>query len=265
MRETRSHETEIEIGTTPEAVWEAITTRDGLCSWFAVDAEVTPGPQGSIWVSWGEGMQGRDRIEIWEPGRHLRTVTQPPDGVEPPPGATALTVDYLIEGRGGSTVLRIVHSGFGVDSAWDAEYEGTKQGWPVFVLNLKHYLERRAGEPCVSLAVYYIAPEATTAEQIWSRLTGPEGLALEGVKAGDPYRARAATGDEMSGTIDIFSPPRRFGASVDALGDGLLRLMVERMGGHTFVWCAILAYGVEREVAEGFRDRWQALLPTLAS
>jgi hypothetical protein len=35
-------------------------------------------------------------------------------------------VDYFIESRGGTTVLRLVHSGFGRGANWDAEYDATR-------------------------------------------------------------------------------------------------------------------------------------------
>ena len=42
-------------------------------------------------------------------------------------------IDYFIESRGGTTVLRLVHSGFDASADFDAEYESTGYGWAIFM------------------------------------------------------------------------------------------------------------------------------------
>lgn len=81
MNEQRSHETVVEIAAPAEAVWKAISEADEIMRWFAPQAKVEPGPDGSMvggtmWLSWGAGVEGTSRIEIWEPGKRLRMVTE---------------------------------------------------------------------------------------------------------------------------------------------------------------------------------------------
>ena len=138
---TRSLVKEIAIEASPDAVWRALTDAEELRRWFPLDARVEPGTGGKIWVSWGEGMDGEQGIDIWEPGKHLRTSVQS-EGM-PVPFAT----DYYIEVRGDTTILRLVNSGFGAGAEWDDMYFGMDGGWSYFLFNLRHYLERHAGKP----------------------------------------------------------------------------------------------------------------------
>ena len=119
----------------------------------------TPGQGGQIFVSWGPGMEGTSRIMVWEPGRHLRLVEERPSGPRNSDGGGAVeavdnskpvevVVDYYLEAQGGSTVLRLVHSGFGVTADWDKEFESTHYGWMMFLRNLRHALTRHPGTPC---------------------------------------------------------------------------------------------------------------------
>ena len=49
----RTLEYALELAASPQEVWDAIATADGLKSWFSYDAKVTastPGKDGSIWL-----------------------------------------------------------------------------------------------------------------------------------------------------------------------------------------------------------------------
>ena len=70
---TRSIEIEIPISASPEAVWKALTDPGELTRWFPLEARVEPGEGGAIALSWGGGMDGENRIRIWQPNRRLQT------------------------------------------------------------------------------------------------------------------------------------------------------------------------------------------------
>ena len=53
-QETRAVEREIEIDAPLAAVWKALTDADELTRWFPLNAGVTPGVGGSVWMSWTE-------------------------------------------------------------------------------------------------------------------------------------------------------------------------------------------------------------------
>lgn len=131
---SREFKYELKIDATPEAVWKALTTVEGIQSWFAPDVRVTPGENGTIWISFGPGMEGESRIGAWEPASHFAYIQDRPSG-------DPSVVDFVIEGQGGSTTLRLVQSGFGEGAAFDSEYESTSRAWPLFMHMLKHSAE----------------------------------------------------------------------------------------------------------------------------
>jgi uncharacterized protein YndB with AHSA1/START domain len=50
-------EKEIEINAPIEQVWKALTEGDGLKNWFPLEARVTPGVGGKIFLSWGRRLR----------------------------------------------------------------------------------------------------------------------------------------------------------------------------------------------------------------
>src|SRR5262245_38115244 len=152
----------IELNAPVHVVWQAITDAEQLVRWFPPVARVEPGAGGSIFASWGDGVEGTALIEVWEPNRALRLSER--GGV----------VDYLLEARGNTTVLRVVQSGFGADASFDDRYEAASSGWNYFLYNLKHYLERHWNEPrhLISVRKRMTRPR----EEVWRNLMGPAAL-----------------------------------------------------------------------------------------
>src|SRR5215470_3717550 len=104
---TRKLDFSISMKTTQAELWKALTEAAEIQRWFAPEVRVTPGEGGSMWISWGEGIEGEAQIVAWEPGRRLVT------------RMGERTVEYIIESNGAETVLRLVHSGFGPDASFD--------------------------------------------------------------------------------------------------------------------------------------------------
>src|SRR6185436_10277114 len=125
---TRNIELSVELDASPEAVFRAVTDGTELAKWLAPEARVTPpseGKKGSIWVSWGEGMGVEKPIEIWDAPRRMLHASGENAETKAP-----LWVDFSIEAQaGGSTTLRLVHSGFSVGADWDDEFEAYERGW----------------------------------------------------------------------------------------------------------------------------------------
>ncbi|MGH9671701.1 MAG: SRPBCC family protein, partial [Bryobacteraceae bacterium] len=132
----RKHDLRVEINAPAAEVWKAITEGDQIVRWFAPEAKVEPGEGGSVWMSWGPGMEGAERIRIWEPDRRLSLS---------PGGDSPRVVDYILEANGDTTTLRLVHSGFGAGASFDEEYDSTAGGWRIFLAMLRFGLERRRG------------------------------------------------------------------------------------------------------------------------
>jgi uncharacterized protein YndB with AHSA1/START domain len=274
-QKTRSHETVVEINAPPDVVWKAIAEADGITRWFAPFARVEPGVGGTIWLSWGEGMDGSSRIEIWEPGKHLRvgqTYKTPLDPETPPP--TPIAVEYFLEGKGGSTVLRLVHSGFGTHESWDDEYECTKRGWAVFLRTLKQALEVHAGKSAHNI----LAMAATSMNLVdaWAWLTGPACLAAEGkidgLKPGEAYRIRTALGQDLSGKVEINAPPRdnkagygEFVGTVKELDDAVLWPTAGSTKEGVNVTINLISFGLSEERAGEIQSQLNQLLEKAAS
>ncbi len=239
----RKVDTTIEIHAPAEAVWKALTDPEELVRWFCLSARAKPGSGGSIWYSWGPPYEGEQRIESWEPGRRLRLVSYPPGGDqpgwlrqsdEPPaPGSVPLVLDYLLESSGGSTTLRLVHSGFGDTASWDDEYDGVRRGWAFELRSLKHYLERHRGRPRAWVLVRRAIPMLMDAA--WKRAAGPEGLIRGGLRAGVRTGGRCgvelASGDRFDGVVELLDPPAVFAMRVENLDGALFRFELFRAGG----------------------------------
>ena len=86
-QQPRSSETEIEIDAPIEEVWQALTEGDELSNWFPLEAKVKPGVGGSVWASWGPGVEFVTPIAVWEENKHLKLIyfeATPPEQAEEP-------------------------------------------------------------------------------------------------------------------------------------------------------------------------------------
>ena len=110
-RTQRTIRKEIEIAAPIEAVWKALTDAAELARWFPLEARVEPGAGGTIYLSWGPPWEGTAQIDVWEPNQRFRWVEPSPFAKQHPAFAT-MAVEWVLEARGGKTLLRLVNSGF---------------------------------------------------------------------------------------------------------------------------------------------------------
>ena len=259
----RTFETELHLAAPRDAVWEAIATDAGLASWFAPTAHVEPRVGGEVVWDWGGHHRWAQRIEILEPGVRLKTRYDSPvdDGAG---GKKPLFIDFLLEGDGGTTTLRLVQSGFGPEAAFDEEYDGISRGWPVELESLRLYLEKHRGE--TRRVVWCTADLDMESDAAWERLAGEEGFAvgadLATLAKGDPLRVEGADGDVYEGRV-LDAVPRALAAELDGFGGAFFRLCVERWGGLAHAWLWLGAYGAEESELERLRDLWTARLERL--
>ena len=250
--QARSLEREIAIDAPADAVWKALTDVEELTRWFPLEARVTPGTGGSIWMRWDDASDFDDtRIEIWAPERHLRTVGR---------GGTwvGIATDYYLQARGGGTLLRVVSSGFGAGEDWDDLLEAFGSGWDFELRGLRHYLERHRGRNRVAARAR--APYPCSDREAWARLTepggwfGPDGLAS--LTEGARYATRTATGEELAGVVHTWQPPRQFSGTVKGWNEALLR--VQLYGRVATLWLS--TYGVPAADVRSLERSWQASL-----
>jgi uncharacterized protein YndB with AHSA1/START domain len=130
---------EVETSATPEQTWEAWADPEKIAQWFVDRASGEAKPGGTMtWFF--------DQFGYVLPFEVLEAV---PGSLyvlkwDPPQGRSGI-LEVRIERRGGSTVVRLIQSGFREDAKWDEEYEGTFSGWQMSLAILKRYLENYFG------------------------------------------------------------------------------------------------------------------------
>lgn len=128
---------ELHVDATPDEVWAAIATGPGIDSWFMGRNDVDPGQV--VRQAFG-GYTPEHQVSAWEPGKRLAYESgTAPDG-------RFVAYEFLIEGRDrGSTVLRVVNSGFLPGDDWADEFEAMTKGGALFMHTLATYLNHFAG------------------------------------------------------------------------------------------------------------------------
>jgi uncharacterized protein YndB with AHSA1/START domain len=250
---------ELEIAAAPQAVWRALSEARELERWFPPEARCDERVGGELVWDWTGMHEWKHVIEVFEPGRCLRTRydSSVPDGQG---GRLPLYVEFRLEGRGGSTLLRLVHSGFGTDARFDHEYDGIRGGWPVELGSLKLYLERHAGEQ--RRAAWSVAAVPQPVETTWRALWGPGAFNAPAVPDSGPgsdFRIELAGAGELRGVVLTHSVPYVLSARADNSGGALFHISMEGAQAPTRVWTWFATWGRGEEEIQ----RWQRALDAL--
>jgi uncharacterized protein YndB with AHSA1/START domain len=208
---------DIDLQATPEQVWAAIATGPGIDSWFMGRNEVEPREGGKATMEM-PGFTGESTVTAWDPPHRFAYRSEPDEA------GGFMAFEYLVEGReGGSTALRLVHSGI-LTGDWEAEYDALRKGNPLYLRTLAQYLEhfpRRIGVPVAAMG-----PQGADQDQVWDALTRAVGLTGK-VGEGDQVRFTIA-GRTVEGVVDTVLAPGFLGVRTD---DALLRFV----GGGGFI------------------------------
>lgn len=119
----------LELAHPPARVWAAITTAEGLSSWFGHDATVDLQPGGAVRMTWTDGPSAELRVERVEEPR-VFGFTWPPYGLaDDDPRRTY--VEFTLEPVGAGTRLTVVETGFAqlADDAHKTAYDAHTEGW----------------------------------------------------------------------------------------------------------------------------------------
>jgi uncharacterized protein YndB with AHSA1/START domain len=199
---------EIELGATPEQVWDAIATGPGIDSWFMGRSEVGTAEGGPANLTM-MGQTEQATITAYEPGTRLATRS------EEAANGRFMAFEYLIEGRGGgATMLRIVQSGMLGDD-WETEFEAMKAGWPIYLVTLKEYLTYFLGRtPSVTTVV---RPGAGGPDAVWKVVAESLGVTPD-LAEGDAVRLP----DGSAGVVYYANLPVNLGVRTN---DGLYRFI----------------------------------------
>ena len=131
----------VEIAHPPDQVWAALTTAEGLGTWFGNQATIDLRPGGSAQMTWDQGFRADMRIErVEEPtvfGFTWHIYGLPEDD----PRRTY--VEFTLEPNDSGTRLTVVESGFAqlTDDAFREAYDGNTQGWASELGELVDYLD----------------------------------------------------------------------------------------------------------------------------
>ena len=131
----------VDIARPTAAVWTALTTAEGLGSWFGDRATIDLRPGGTGVLEWKEGPTVDLRVErVEEPqvfGFTWRINGLPDDD----PRRTY--VEFTLEPTDAGTRLTVVESGFAQlsDDAYRNAYDGNTRGWASELGELVDYLD----------------------------------------------------------------------------------------------------------------------------
>lgn len=253
----RSVERVLEIGAPVERVWRALTEAQELERWFSPRARSTPGEGGLITLRW-EDVDWEMPVLVWEPPRRLVLGDCGAGGSAKMGGksldSSPLRIEYELEGHGGTTTLRMVHSGFGLGAEWDDAYDGVSCGWSYELRSLRHALERHPGQPRrVAFASRPVGDRADAARAALLSILGID----RALREDERIAVRMPDGAEMHGRIVLCEGSCIAAMTLEELNDALFRVEVHRCGapGAT-VWVWLSAYGVDAAHVEAFGAMW---------
>jgi uncharacterized protein YndB with AHSA1/START domain len=218
-----------ELPGTPEQVFAAVATGNGISSWF-IPTEVDEVLGGTVHMVMGEGMSSTGRVTAWEPPG--RFAMEEPDWADlsQHPGAdvTPMITEFLVEARsGGTCVLRVVTSAFGTGADWEQEFfADMERSWLPFFDNLRLYLSTFPDQEVTNLSVGLL-PMQGDVDQAWTGLR----RALGAFDVGKPVEANGITGAvERSGAPP---GPRELLVRLSGPVPGFLEFFVHEFGGST--------------------------------
>jgi small-conductance mechanosensitive channel/uncharacterized protein YndB with AHSA1/START domain len=139
---TRSHREELELASTVEDVWTAVTDIEYIKNWLALDGEFTPQIGRAFALSLRDGSAIAGRIDVFMPPRRMRLVLAPREGEEPLPSGP-ITIDFQVWERDDKVQLTIRIAGIPASEDWEEYYRLSEDRWKNALVELKHALNRK--------------------------------------------------------------------------------------------------------------------------
>ena len=190
---------ELDAPVPAEDIWLALTTGQGMDGWFLGTGNDVDGRLGGrVHVDFGEGGSADSTIKEWEPLRRFAY------GGEPGPDGSSHAFQYTLEGRdGGTTWIRLVHSGFLPDEGWEAEYDALNEGDFVYLHLLSSYAQWFLGQQAAAVIAFH--PATGGRDEAVARFDAA--LGLSGRPGGDEAVRFEVDGiGEIGGLVDFVSP-----------------------------------------------------------
>jgi len=134
----------VQVAHPPARVWAAITTAEGLGTWFGNDAAIDLRPGGLARLTWTDGPTQELRVVRVEEPRVFGFTWQIYGLPADDPRRTY--VEFTLEPAGAGTRLTVTESGFAQlpDDEHRKAYEGNTEGWASELGELVSYLDAAA-------------------------------------------------------------------------------------------------------------------------
>jgi uncharacterized protein YndB with AHSA1/START domain len=134
----------VDIEHPPASVWAALTTAEGLGTWFGNTATIDLRPGGAAQMTWTSGEKASMRIErVEEPV--VFAFTWGINGL-PDDDPRRTYVEFTLSPTDNGTRLTVVESGFAQlpDDAYRKAFDGNTEGWASELGELVEYLDANA-------------------------------------------------------------------------------------------------------------------------
>ena len=250
----RSVQVETEVPGTPEQVWKAIASAEGISSWFVparIETDANGQPKQLV-LHFGPGMDSVKDITAWDPPHRFAA-----EG-EFGPGAPKMATEWIVEGRsGGTCIVRVVHHLFASTDDWDDQLESMESGWPGFFNILRLWLTHFQGRPGSSFNV--MGTSSDTGPDVWRSLLATLGLtnSSPGARIQTPADSPQLTG--VVETVGIAKHPHGMLLRIDGPAPGILSMGAHTMGGMTCAVFCFYFYGERAAAAVAEQEpRWTA-------
>jgi uncharacterized protein YndB with AHSA1/START domain len=131
----------LELAHPPAKVWDALTTAEGLGTWFGNEATIDLRPGGAAELRWAGGPTAKLRVErVEEPS--VFGFTWHINGL-PEDDPRRTYVEFTLEPTGAGTRLTVVETGFAQlpEDAHRKAFGGNTSGWTAELGELVEYLD----------------------------------------------------------------------------------------------------------------------------
>ncbi|MET0147356.1 MAG: SRPBCC domain-containing protein [Ilumatobacteraceae bacterium] len=248
-------ELELTVSATPEQVWDAIATAEGISAWM-LETELDPREGGAVTFRMGPDVASEGTVTAFEPTRRIAYEEDWATLVgHAGADVTPLATEFLVDARsGGTCVVRVVTSAYGTGADWENEFwEEMVWGWAPMLDNLRIYLAHFAGQRAT--ATTSTAMFAVTPVEAIDRVRAALGVAT----VGDHVDAAGVDGI-VERTI-----AQHFLVRIERPVPGLVSCFSHESDAGTVVSLSAYLYGPEgAAAAERLRPEWQSMLEQLA-
>lgn len=190
-----------EVPGTPEQVWAAIATANGISSWMLLtDLEEREG--GVVEFHMGPDSSSRGEVTAFDAPKRFAYIEPEWASLAGHPEAvvTPMATEFVVEAlSGGSCVVRVVSSAFGTGADWEQEFwDLAFQGWAPMFDGLRLYLTHFSGQQVTLIEA--MAPLPAEWATVWSAMRA--GLGAE--RVGQVVNARGLVGTvEQLGDVHL--------------------------------------------------------------